>query len=158
MGSGQYRRAVSVGTVQHLDRAGEFAVPGGFANYYVEHLSTSAMSIGTYCVSAGGVDDQQPHPVDEVYVVLSGTGTFESGTFESGTVESGTVESGAVESGAVESGAVESGGRRVDVGPGTTLYVPAGEPHRFLEVRTDLTVLVVFAPPYQGRNRPSDHE
>lgn len=138
MGSGQYRRAVSVGTVQHLDRAGEFAVPGGFANYYVEHLSTSAMSIGTYCVPAGGVDDQQPHPVDEVYVVLSGTGTFESGT--------------------VESGAVESGGRRVDVGPGTTLYVPAGEPHRFLEVRTDLTVLVVFAPPYQGRNRPSDHE
>ncbi|HET8642214.1 MAG TPA: cupin domain-containing protein [Pseudonocardiaceae bacterium] len=138
--------------MQHLDRAGEFAVPGGFANYYVEHLSTSAMSVGTYCVPAGGVDDQQAHPVDEVYVVLSGTGTFESGTFESG-----TVGSGAVESGAVESGAVESGGRRVDVGPGTTLYVPAGERHRFLEVRTDLTVLVVFAPPYQGRNRPGDH-
>ena len=138
MGSVQCRRAVSVGTVQHLDRAGEFAVPGGFANYYVEHLSTSAMSVGTYCVPAGGVDDQRPHPVDEVYVVLSGSGTFESG--------------------AVESGAVESGGCRVDVGPGTTLYVPAGEPHRFLEVRTDLTVLVVFAPPYQGRNRPGDHE
>lgn len=112
--------------VRHLDRADEFAVPEGFGNYYVEHLSTSAMSVGTYCLPAGGIDDQQPHPVDEVYVVLSGTGAF------------------------------ESGGRRVDVGPGTTLYVPAGEQHRFLDVRADLTVLVVFAPPYQGRNRPGD--
>lgn len=106
----------------HLDRAGAFAVPDRYANYYVEHLGTPAMSVGTYCVPAGGVDDQQPHPADEVYVVLSGAGAF------------------------------EAGGERLDVGAGTALFVPAGEAHRFVDVTADLTVLVVFAPAHRGRN------
>lgn len=108
--------------VQHLSRAGDYHVPDGRPNYYVEHLHVAAMSAGTYCVPAGGVDDQRPHPADEIYVVLSGRGAF------------------------------ESGGQRVDVEPGTTLYVPAGEDHRFVSVTEDLTVLVIFAPPYTGRN------
>jgi mannose-6-phosphate isomerase-like protein (cupin superfamily) len=113
--------------MQHLDRAGEFEVPDRFPNYYVEHVRSAAMSVGRYCVPAGGVDDQGPHPADEVYVVLSGEAAF------------------------------EAGGRRVDAAAGTTLYVPAGEPHRFVDVRSDLTVLVVFAPPYTGRN-PGDQD
>ena len=43
-------------------------------------------------------------------------------------------------------GAFEAGGRRVEVGPGSTLYVPAREVHRFLDVTEDLAVVVVFAP------------
>ena len=119
-------RAGKVRVVRQLGGAGEFDVPAGFANYYVEHLSVPAMSVGTYCIPAGGLDDQQPHPSDEVYVVLSGAGAF------------------------------EAGGQRVDVAAGSTLYVPAGEAHRFVDISADLTVLVVFSPPYTGRNRGAE--
>ena len=36
------------------------------------------------------------------------------------------------------------------VGPGTTLFVPADEYHRFHGVTEDLAVLVFFAPAYSG--------
>ena len=38
-----------------------------------------------------------------------------------------------------------------DVGPGSVVFVPAGEPHRFTEISEDLALLVVFAPPYESR-------
>ena len=37
------------------------------------------------------------------------------------------------------------------VGPGSVIFVPAGEDHRFADITEDLTVAVVFAPPYTGR-------
>lgn len=95
--------------------------PPGAPNHYVEHVRVASMSVGTYTVPVTGVDDQQPHHEDEVYVVLSGAGRFTAGD------------------------------RTVPVTAGTTLFVPAGEPHRFHDVTADLTVLVVFAPPYRGR-------
>ena len=52
---------------------------------------------------------------------------------------------------AVYAGDVRVGGRTIDVGPGRTLFVPAGEDHRFHDVTEDLTVLVFFAPAYTGR-------
>ena len=104
-----------------LDQAGDYLVPTGASNHYVEHLRVQALSVGTYCIPAAGLDDQTPHPADEVYVVLSGEGSF------------------------------EAGGQRIDVRPGSTFYVPAGEAHRFVDVKSDLTVLVMFAPPYSGR-------
>lgn len=76
------------------------------------------MSVGTYVILAGGVDDQSPHTEDEVYVVLSGRGRF------------------------------TSGGTTVDAVPGAVLFVPAHEEHRFTDVVEDLRVLVFFAPPY----------
>lgn len=79
------------------------------------------MSVGTYSIPAGEVDDQQPHAEDEVYVVLAGSGLF------------------------------TASGQTVPVTPATTLYVPRGEEHRFHDVTADLTVLVLFAPPYSGR-------
>jgi len=108
--------------VEHLSRAGRYTPPAaGDPNSYVEHVRSPALSLGTYSIPAGGVDDQVPHAEDEVYVVLAGRGAF-TGT-------AGTVA----------------------VGPGTVLSVPAGEEHRFHDVTEDLAVFVVFAPPYSGR-------
>lgn len=59
--------------------------------------------------------------LDKVYVVVSGRGLF------------------------------TAGGRTVEVGPGITLFVPAGEDHRFHDVTEDMTLLVFFAPAYTGR-------
>jgi mannose-6-phosphate isomerase-like protein (cupin superfamily) len=84
--------------------------------HWVEHLRVPALSLGTYSIRAGGVDDQTPHGEDEIYVVVAGRGSF------------------------------EAGGQRVDVGPGSTLFVPALEEHRFVDVTEDLTLVVVFAP------------
>ncbi|MGW4382249.1 cupin domain-containing protein [Kitasatospora sp. NPDC004531] len=87
---------------------------------YAEHLRVPALSFGTYSLPAGSVDGQSPHREDEVYVVTRGRGRF------------------------------TSGGRTVDVGPGTALFVPALEAHRFHDITEDLVALVFFAPAYSG--------
>lgn len=35
----------------------------------MEHLRVPDLSVGTYRISAGGVDGQRPHTEDEIYVV-----------------------------------------------------------------------------------------
>jgi mannose-6-phosphate isomerase-like protein (cupin superfamily) len=90
-------------------------------NDYVEQLRTDSLSVGTYSIPVGGVDDQAPHHEDEIYVVTTGRATFVTPT--------GTEE----------------------VGPGDVLFVPAEEEHRFTDVTEDLALLVFFAPPYSGR-------
>jgi mannose-6-phosphate isomerase-like protein (cupin superfamily) len=108
--------------VDHLPQAGRYSPPvGDDPTSYVEHVRTAALSLGTYSIPAGGVDDQVPHAQDEVYVVLAGRGSF------------------------------TGAGTTVAVQPGSVLAVPAGEEHRFHDVAEDLAVLVVFAPPYRGR-------
>ena len=37
------------------------------------------------------------------------------------------------------------------VEPGTVIFVPAGEEHRFVDVEEDLTVLVMFGPAEDSR-------
>lgn len=83
---------------------------------YHEFLRVPAMSAGLYVLKAGGVDPQKPHKEDEVYVILSGRGKF----------------------------ACE--GETIDVAPGQTIYVPAGDEHRFFDIAADLEILVIFAP------------
>ena len=108
--------------MEHITRAGRYSPPAdGDPNHYVEHIRSAALSLGTYSIPAGGVDDQVPHAEEEIYVVLAGRGAF------------------------------TGGGTTVDVGPGSVLSVPAGEAHRFHDVAADLAVLVLFAPPYSGR-------
>ena len=111
--------------MRHLDDAGRYTAPDAErTNRWIEHLRVDALSVGTYSVPAGGADTQRPHTEDEVYVVMSGRGTF------------------------------EAAGQRVEAGAGTVLYVPADEEHRFVDVTEDLAVLVVFAPPeYSQRQR-----
>ena len=38
------------------------------------------------------------------------------------------------------------------IGPGSVIFVPAGEQHRFTDVTEDLALLVVFAPAYDSRS------
>jgi mannose-6-phosphate isomerase-like protein (cupin superfamily) len=101
--------------------AGQWTTPAGAVNDWVEHLRVADLSVGTYCIPAGGIDDQSPHTEDEIYVVMSGRGTF------------------------------EAAGQRIEASAGTVLYVPAGEGHRFVDATEDLAVLVVFAPPEYSR-------
>jgi mannose-6-phosphate isomerase-like protein (cupin superfamily) len=102
--------------VQDLTAASTYTADPVGDTHWVEHLRVPAMSLGTYSIRAGGTDDQTPHAEDEVYVVTSGRAGF------------------------------EAGGRRVDVGPGSVLFVPALQEHRFVDVTEDLTLVVVFAP------------
>jgi mannose-6-phosphate isomerase-like protein (cupin superfamily) len=98
--------------------------PSGEPNDWIVHLSTSDLSLGTYSIPAGGVDDQAPHTEDEIYVVKTGRATL--------VTPSGTAP----------------------VEPGSVIYVPAGEEHRFADVTDDLALIVVFAPPYGSRSLP----
>lgn len=79
--------------------------------------------MGTYCIPAGGRDAQSPHTEDEIYVVTAGRAK------------------------------IETPGRTDEVGPGTVIFVPAGEEHRFTEVAEDLVLrLVMFGPAYDSRS------
>lgn len=92
------------------------------STHWVEHLRVPDLSVGTYSIPAGGTDDQEPHTEDEIYVVISGRAVFEAGQ------------------------------DRVTVGPGSVLYVAAGEVHRFTEVTEDLATVVLFAPAEGARS------
>ena len=46
---------------------------------------------------------------------------------------------------------LEAGGQAAAVGPGSVIYVPAGEPHHFTGVTSDLALLVLFAPAEYSR-------
>jgi mannose-6-phosphate isomerase-like protein (cupin superfamily) len=83
---------------------------------YVENLRVPDLSLGTYVVPAGAADPQGPHTEDEIYVVLRGAGRL------------------------------WTPGLTADARPGSVLFVPAGEEHRFVDVTEELTVLVIFGP------------
>ncbi len=67
-----------------------------------------------------GTDPQSPHEQDELYFVISGTGEFVSGA------------------------------DRVHFEPGTVLFVPAGQPHRFESFSPGFATWVVFWGPHGG--------
>src|SRR4029077_6820323 len=98
--------------------------PSGEPNDWIVHLSTSDLSLGTYSIPAGGADAQEAHTEGEIYVVKTGRATL--------VTPSGTAP----------------------VEPGSVIYVPAGEEHRFTDVTHDLALIVVFAPPYGSRSLP----
>ena len=111
--------------MQIFAEAGSYRPPSGDEpNDWIVHLTTGDLSLGTYSIPAGGVDDQQPHTEDEIYVVKTGLATV--------VTASGTAA----------------------VGPGSVIYVAAGEEHRFTDVTDDLALIVVFAPPYGSRSLP----
>ena len=61
-----------------------------------------------------GIDPQQPHTRDEIYVVIRGSGTF------------------------------VHAGKRDPFGPEDLLFAPAGLPHRFEDFTDDLLVWVIY--------------
>ncbi len=86
------------------------------AHHYLEFLNVPSLSVGLYCLPAGGTDPQQPHTEDEIYYIISGQASFQ--------LENETQS----------------------VTPGTILYVAAHQPHKFYDIAEDLTILVFFAP------------
>jgi mannose-6-phosphate isomerase-like protein (cupin superfamily) len=84
---------------------------------YHEFLRVDSLSAGLYVLPAGEPDPQTPHEEDELYVVLSGSASFTAAD------------------------------ETILVGPGTTIFVPAHQVHRFHDVTERLEVVVVFAPP-----------
>lgn len=92
--------------------------------HWVEQLRVADMSVGTYSIPAGGADDQAPHTEDEIYVITTGRATLVGGSDS------------------------------VEVGPGSVIYVPATENHRFVEITEDLAAIVVFAPAEETRAGP----
>jgi mannose-6-phosphate isomerase-like protein (cupin superfamily) len=103
--------------MQVVKDAGCYTQPGpGTGNHWSEHLRAADLSAGTYSVPAGGTDDQVPHTEDEVYVITAGQARL------------------------------EGGGQSAAVGPGSVIYVAAGEVHRFTDITADLAALVLFAP------------
>ena len=109
--------------MQVIEGAGRYTpASGGEPNHWAEHLASADLSVGTYSIPAGGLDDQEPHREDEIYVVRAGAATL--------VTDSGTAQ----------------------VRPGSVIFVPAGEEHRFTDVREDLALLVIFAPPYGSRS------
>lgn len=91
---------------------------------YLEFLRVPDLSLGLYVLPAGAVDAQQPHAEDEAYVVLGGRGRFTAGP------------------------------ETTDVGPGDTIFVAAGVPHRFHDIAEELRLIVVFGPAEGSRAAP----
>jgi len=50
---------------------------------------------------------------------------------------------------------LQAGGDSAPVGPGSVVYVAAGEEHRFTDITEDLAAIVVFAPPEGSRSTGS---
>jgi len=66
-----------------IEEAGRYnPATSGEPNHWAEHLASADLSVGTYSVPAGGLDDQEPHREDEIYVVRAGAATLvsDSGT------------------------------------------------------------------------------
>jgi mannose-6-phosphate isomerase-like protein (cupin superfamily) len=91
------------------------------ADDWVEHLRVADLSCGTYSLAAGSTDQQSPHTEDEIYICMRGQATL------------WTPAAAAA------------------VGPGTVLFVPAGEEHRFIDIVADLALIVIFGPAYGSR-------
>jgi mannose-6-phosphate isomerase-like protein (cupin superfamily) len=109
--------------MHEITGAGAYTPPEAAApNHWVDHFRVPDLRVGTYSIPRGGADDQDPHTEDEIYVVTSGRARL------------------------------ESGGQSLPVGPGSVVYVAAGELHRFTDVTEDLALLVLFAPAYETRS------
>jgi mannose-6-phosphate isomerase-like protein (cupin superfamily) len=83
---------------------------------WLEFQRSADLSTGLYVLEAGEIDEQVPHTEDEIYVAVSGRARFRTKD------------------------------ATVDVTPGTVLFVPANEEHRFIDVTESLRLVVVFGP------------
>jgi mannose-6-phosphate isomerase-like protein (cupin superfamily) len=82
---------------------------------WLQFIDKPSMRMGLYELPAGGTDDQTPHLEDEVYYVVEGSGTLE--------VADDTYAAS----------------------PGSLIYVKAQIPHRFVDIKEDMKVLVIFS-------------
>jgi Cupin domain len=111
----------------HLVRLARFSLaealsngPPLAGNLAVPVFSRGSLEVELY--APGGVDSQQPHARDEVYVIARGRGRFFDGA------------------------------DRHSVEPGSFLFVAAGQPHRFEDVSPDFVTWVFFYGPNGGES------
>jgi mannose-6-phosphate isomerase-like protein (cupin superfamily) len=83
---------------------------------YLEFIRKPSLSVGLYILSAGAIDQQEPHTEDEVYYIVNGRASIQVDK------ESRPVEAGSV------------------------VFVQANVEHRFHTITEDMTILVFFAP------------
>ena len=93
-------------------------LPGAGGVRFAKAMEHGSLVVEIY--APRGVDPQQPHTRDELYVVVSGVGEFVNGD------------------------------ERHGFAPGDVLFVPAGIVHRFENFTEDLVVWVVFYGPEGG--------
>lgn len=106
----------------HLPQApSEAKLPGSGGAPFVELFRRGPLSVELF--APRGVDTQQPHAQDELYIVARGSGEFVNGP------------------------------RRHPFGPGDVMFVPAGIVHRFENFSDDFLVWVVFCGPEGGHPR-----
>ena len=85
----------------------------------------------------GAHDPQTPHDRDELYIIVSGTGTFMRAQDSRAMEDDTSLPLGGVD--------------RVPFGPGDAIFVPAGTEHRFEEFSGDFAF--VAARPKNARNQ-----
>lgn len=100
-----------------VDKAIQMVAASGDEAYGVL-LEHGSMELGYY--KPDGVDPQQPHTQDEIYIIQSGSGFFVNGD------------------------------SRTPFAPGEALFVPAGAVHRFEDFSDDFAAWVVFYGPEGG--------
>jgi mannose-6-phosphate isomerase-like protein (cupin superfamily) len=83
---------------------------------WVEFQRSTDLSTGLYVLAVGEVDEQEPHTEDEIYVCVAGRARFVATSGE------------------------------CDVSPGSVIFVPALEEHRFVDITERLSLVVVFGP------------
>ena len=82
---------------------------------WLQFIDKPSMRMGLYELPASGTDNQTPHLLDEVYYVVEGSGTLEAAD------------------------------DKYAATPGSLIYVKAHVPHRFVDIKEDLKVLVIFS-------------
>ncbi|MBZ5531229.1 MAG: cupin domain-containing protein [Acidobacteriia bacterium] len=106
-------------SVRHLKLSDALnAIPSREGNLFAQMFRYGTLQVEIY--TPRGVDTQEPHTRDELYVVVSGSGWF------------------------------FNEGQRVQFTPGDVLFAAAGEAHRFEDFSSDLAVWVMFYGPEGG--------
>lgn len=83
--------------------------------YFTDLLNTMTMEVGVINLRKNQKDVQQPHDVDEIYYIISGTGS------------------------------IEINGKKNDICPGKIIYIPRKLPHSFNAFSDELIVLYILA-------------
>jgi mannose-6-phosphate isomerase-like protein (cupin superfamily) len=85
------------------------------SRYFIDVMNTSTMEVGIINLKKDQEDTQQPHISDEIYYVISGSGT------------------------------IEIDGIKNEVNPGKIIYIPKRMCHSFNAISNELVVLYILA-------------
>lgn len=85
------------------------------SRYFIDVMNTSTMEVGIINLKKDQEDTQQPHVSDEIYYVISGSGT------------------------------IEIDGIRNEVNPGKIIYIPKRIRHSFHAISNELVILYLLA-------------